>query len=86
MDKFAQNRLRQRKHYRNLNRIVGQSREVIYRAYDSGYKAGREDYEKPTTTLTPEYVEGGMQFRCENCKRAMIANYTFCPYCGCEVK
>ncbi len=74
------------KHYRNLNGIIGKSKEIICQAYDRGYKAGKEDYEKPPTKLTPECVEGGMQFRCENCKRAMIANYTFCPYCGCEVK
>lgn len=73
------------KHYRNLNGIIGQSKELIHQAYDRGYKQAKIDYARPTTTLKCEFVEGCMQFRCDNCKRAMIAHYSYCPYCGAEV-
>ena len=58
---------------------------ILQRAYERGYEQGKIEYKRQPTKLIPEYVEGCMQFRCENCKRATIANYMFCPNCGCEV-
>lgn len=55
---------------------------ILQRAYERGYAKGKEEYQVKPTKLVPEYVEGCMQFRCNSCTRAMIANYMFCPYCG----
>lgn len=73
------------KHYRNLNGIIGQSKELIHQAYDRGYKQAKIDYARPPTKLVAEPHEGGLQFRCKNCNKLMVAFYPYCPWCGGRV-
>ncbi len=70
------------KKHRELVKETHEVSLILQRAYERGYAKGKEDYQVKPTKLVPEYVEGCMQFRCENCKRATIANYMFCPNCG----
>ena len=71
------------KKYTQLNNLVTQSRENLHKAYDRGYAQAKEDYKRPMTEWIPEAYEGGVQFRCKQCKRMSIAAYLYCPHCGC---
>lgn len=70
------------KKHRTLIRETHEVSLVLQRVYEKGYEKGKEDYKVQPTKIKPECVEGCMQFRCDSCGRAMIANYMFCPYCG----
>ena len=72
--------------YTQLNNLVTDSRNALHAAYDRGYEQGKKDYQRPPTTFTPEPHEGGIQFRCKQCKRLAIAFYPYCPYCGSKVE
>ena len=74
------------KKYTQINNLVTDSRENLHKAYDRGYEQAKKDYKTPTTKLTPEPCEGGIQFRCKTCKRLTIACYPYCPYCGGKVE
>lgn len=73
--------------YRNLNGCVSRMHRVIYEAYDKGYAQGRKDFEKPKTSWKQEALGAkGVWYRCENCQKYAIADYIYCPFCGCPTE
>lgn len=71
------------KKYTQLNNLVTESKENLHKAYDRGYAQAKEDYKRTKTSWAIEPCEGGIQFKCEKCKRYSIAAYLYCPHCGC---
>lgn len=72
--------------YTQINNLVTDSRENLHKAYDRGYEQAKKEYAVQPTNFKPEPHEGGIQFRCEKCKRLAIAFYPYCPYCGKKVE
>lgn len=78
------------KSYKQLNRIIGDIRDAVHRAYDLGYDKGKNYSSEKikflegerTTTIIPKPSSIGLQFRCQKCHETMVAQYPFCPWCG----
>jgi hypothetical protein len=72
--------------YKQITNEVKESRLLLQKAYERGYKQAETDYKKSPINWKAEPREGGIQFRCSGCNSYAIANYPHCPWCGCPVE
>jgi hypothetical protein len=74
------------RNYKSLLKETHESTLLLQKAYDRGYAQAEADYKKPEIGWIPTPCKGGIQFRCDGCRKFAIAAYEYCPNCGCGRK
>lgn len=68
--------------HRSVNKLVGESRELLYQAYDKGYEQGKADYEKRPGHWTMKFNSKHGMYECSECFVRNFVPSMFCPDCG----